>query len=826
MLDTARALAEATRHHQSGQLAEAEPIYRRILAIEPNNFHALHQLGMLELQTRRFESAVGLISRAIGIHGAQPAFHVNLGEAFRHLQKLDEAASCYRRAIAIAPNLAPAHAALGGVLHAQGKLTEAANELTDAMRLNPQDDFARARLGQVLSDQGKASEAEACFRRVLLTQSESAQAHFNLGGALQSQGRMDEAVTSYRTALARDPNFADAHNNLGAIYKSQKRLAEAVVEYQAALALRPDYAIARFNLGTVYAEQGKHPAAMAEYEAALCADPNMLQAKAALAMQLQRHGRPDEAWAMIQDVLQRDPGNAAAHVDAGNILHSRGQALEAIDEYQAALRIDPNYAYAYSNIAATLSEQGMRDEAIAYSTRALEIDPEFAIARGNLAVALQAVGRIDEAMAHHRRAVAQKPDDAGLGSNLLYLLNYDSAYDAATVFAEHRAWGARIADLITAQAPPHCNNRSPNRRLRVGYVSSHFMAHAVNFFIEPILRTHHHDAFEVFCYSNVGQPDATTERLQSYADHWRNIMGVSDQDASEMVRDDRIDILVDLAGHIGGTRLVAFAHKPAPVQVTYIGYQNTTGMLAMDYRLTDDYADPPGTTEQFHTEKLVRLSRSFFCYLPSDYAPPVCPSPALANGFVTFGSFNNFTKVMPPVLEAWGRILLAVPRSRLILLADMAPSLKSYLISTFEGHGVSAERLELANRRPREGYLELIQQADIALDPFPFNGHTTTCDALWQGVAVVTLSGTTYVSRFGGSGLATLGLGELIAHTADEYVQIAVGLGNDVNRLRDYRGTLRQRMSGSPLLVFEGFTRNLETAYRKMWVDWCERKTP
>ncbi len=823
MTDTARALAEGTRHHQAGQLAEAERIYLQILAVEPHNSHTLHQLGMLQLQVRHFDAAVELIAKAISADGAQPAFHANLGEAFRHLGKLDDAAACYRRALAMAPGLAPAHSALGGVLHGQGRLAEAVAALTEALRLNPQDDYARARLGQVLLDQNKPSEAEACFRRVLLTQPELALAHFNLGGALQSQGRQEEAASSYRAALALDPNYADAHNNLGAVFKAQDRLEEAVAEYRAAVQCKPGYAIAHYNLGAAYADQGQNAAAIAEYEAALRADPNTVQARSALATQLQRRGRLEEAWAMLQEVLRCNPENAAAHVDAGNILHAQGSALAAIDEYQEAIRIDPSYAYAYSNIGATLNEQGMRDEAIAYCSRALELDTNFAIARGNLAVGLQAVGRIEEAMVHHRRAVELKPDDAGLHSNLLYLLNYDPAYDPATIFAEHRAWGSRHADPLTAQASPHANDRTPDRRLRVGYLSSQFMAHAVSFFVEPILLCHDHDAFEVVCYSNVGQEDATTQRLRSYADVWRSIVGLSDLEASDLVRQDRIDILVDLVGHIGGTRLLVFAHKPAPVQVTYIGYQNTTGMLAMDYRLTDDYADPPGMTDQFHTEKLVPLPKSFFCYMPSENAPAVCPPPVLQNGFVTFGSFNNFTKVTPQVLEAWARILLRVPDSRLILLADMAATLKSYLISTLEGHGVRRDRLELANRRPREGYLELIQGVDIALDPFPFNGHTTTCDALWQGVPVVNLSGGSYVSRFGGSGLATLGLNDLIAHDVQHYIQIAVGLASDSSRLQHLRATLRERMAASPLLDFTGFTRNLEAAYRRMWIDWCTR---
>jgi predicted O-linked N-acetylglucosamine transferase (SPINDLY family) len=389
------------------------------------------------------------------------------------------------------------------------------------------------------------------------------------------------------------------------------------------------------------------------------------------------------------------------------------------------------------------------------------------------------------------------------------------------VFAEHRQWGRLHADALTAAAGPHSNDRTPDRRLRIGYVSGHFFGHAVNFFSEPILASHDHRQCEVYCYSNSAHADETTARLRTYAQQWREIHALDDEQAAELVRQDQVDILVDLAGHIGGNRLLVFARKPAPIQVTYIGYQNTTGMAAMDYRLTDEWADPPGMSEAYYTEKLVRLPRSFFCYRPSPEAPAVSPLPALSNGFVTFGSFNNFAKVTPEVLSAWGALLQAVPQSRLVILAHAVRSLGEYLARAFERQGISAERVTLADRCSRGEYLEWIRRVDIALDPFPFNGHTTTCDALWQGVPVVTLAGRTYASRFGSSAHVNLDLRDLIAQSPEQYVEIATRLAGDVGRLSELRATLRERMAGSPLLDFAGFTRHLEAAYRQMWQRWC-----
>ena len=309
--------------------------------------------------------------------------------------------------------------------------------------------------------------------------------------------------------------------------------------------------------------------------------------------------------------------------------------------------------------------------------------------------------------------------------------------------------------------------------------------------------------------------------MKSYADHWRDIATLSDAQVAKLVRKDRIDILVDLAGHIGGNRLLVFAHKPAPVQMTYIGYQATTGLAAMDYRLTDEWSDPPGVTDAFHTETLLRLPRCFFCYQPSPDAPPIIELPRADNGYITFGSFNAFGKVTPEVLATWATLLAEVPNAKLTILADAAPSQQAYLNDIFQREGIDAQRITLANRRPRAEYLELIQQADIALDPFPFNGHTTTCDCLWQGVPVVALAGNHYASRFGSSAHQHVELQDLVAQTPQQYVETAARLAADVGRLAKLRQELRPRMAASPLVDYVGFTRNLEAAYRQAWQDWC-----
>jgi predicted O-linked N-acetylglucosamine transferase (SPINDLY family) len=819
-LSIADAITQGMRLHQAGQLADAERIYRQVLAVEPNNAHVLHLLGTLALQVGQYAAAAELIGQAIRIDRSQAAFHANLGEVLRQQQQPAEAIASYQRAIKLQPDLAHAHAMIGSLEHARGNLVEAAKALREALRWRPDDAAARTRLGLVLLDQRQLPESEACFRRALRSDPNAADAQFGLGCVLQSQGKIEEAIAAYRAVVALDARHADAHTNLAVLLQQQKSYDQSGEHFRAALELAPQRASAHLNLGTNHQQLDRLAEAEACYRMALSLDPNEAAAHSALSSVLLRQGKLDDAVAAGDEAVRLAPESVAAHLNRAAAL----QAVRKLELSRAALeqvlRLEPQNVDALSNIGMIANEMGRRDEAIDYCRQALAIDPQAALPYNTIAVARMNLGQMDEAIAHARQASALSPAASPHHSNLLYMLNYHPGISPDEVFAEHRRWATTYADPLTAQATPHSNDRTPERRLRIGYVSAHFQAHAVNFFTEPILVSHDHQRFEVFCYANVDQPDETTERLKGYADHWRDVAYLSDEQAAALIRQDAIDILIDLTGHIGGNRLLVFARKPAPIQVTYIGYQNTTGMQAMDYRLTDDWSDPPGT-DAHYTEKLVRLPRAFFCYQPSPDAPEVVPPPALDRGFVTFGSFNAFPKITPQVLETWAEILQALPDSRLVILGNVTPSLLEHIHDSFARRGIVPQRLTLADRRPRPEYLKLINTVDIALDPFPFNGHTTTCDSLWQGVPVVTLAGQNYVSRFGSSAHNQLSLLDLVAKDPREYVSIATGLASDQSRLQELRASLRDRMKQSPLLDFAGFTRNLEATYQTMWRNWC-----
>jgi predicted O-linked N-acetylglucosamine transferase (SPINDLY family) len=539
------------------------------------------------------------------------------------------------------------------------------------------------------------------------------------------------------------------------------------------------------------------------------------------ALEHHRVGQLREAEAIYRQIIKAEPQHADAWHLLGVVAHQLGHSDIAIQLIGRAIALSGNQAMFHYNLGEAYRVSGKLGEAIESYRQALRIDPTDPKASNNVAGLLRSLGRAAEAVDGFRRAVELQPKQVEVHSNLLYTLNFDSAYDPPAVFAEHLAWAARHAEPLTALAAPHANDRTPGRRLRIGYVSAHFRHHAVNFFTEPVLAAHDHHDFEIFCYSANLFDDAVTQRLKAHADHWRDIRDTSDEQVANTVRQDRIDILVDLAGHIDGNRLLVFARKPAPIQVTYLGYQNTTGMSAMDYRLTDERADPPGMSEMFYTEKLIRLPRSFFCYRPPDTAPPVTSLPASASGRVTFGSFNNFAKVGSAVLAAWWNILKRVPRSRLLVLAYGAAEVARQLHASARAAGIEPDRLEVFDQRPLGEYLQLIQQAAIGLDPFPFTGHTTTCDSVWMGVPVVMLRGNTYASRFGGSVLVNVGLEHLITDNVEQYVDTAVELAGDLNALAHMRRELRPRMADSALLDFQGFTRNVEQAYRQMWLAWC-----
>jgi predicted O-linked N-acetylglucosamine transferase (SPINDLY family) len=674
-----------------------------------------------------------------------------------------------------------------------------------------------------LQHAGRLQEAEHLCRQILQAEPAHAEA-LHLSGLLAHQRGQHKAALAYlRQALALKPAADSIHANLGMVYRSLGQKEDAAACYREALRLRPDLPQAHNNLGNVLREQGKLPEAVDSFRRALQLRPDFPEAHSNLGAALRELGRPDEAIACFQAALRLRPDHAPAYNNLGNALRELGRLDDAVASFREALRLRPDYPQAHNNLGSTYRDRGDWDEAVASFRQALRLRPDYADAYSNLGNMLQEQGDLEEAIRCYREGLRLQPDHAFAHSNLLFCLGNSERITPEEMLAEHRRWGDRHGNLA-GPLPPHVNERIPGRRLRIGYVSPDFRSHAVMRFVEPIL-THHDPAqVEVFCYPDGPIDDDVSRRLRALAHSWRPIYGLSDTQVAQQSRADCIDILVDLAGHTSNHRLRAFAHKPAPIQVTYLGHPYTTGLAAMDYRLTDAVLEPPGTPS-YNTEELVRLLPGFCCFMPSLEAPEVNSLPALQNGHVTFGSMHRLSKLNAAVLDLWCRLLHAVPSSRLLVVRNtLVGAGRDRLIRELTHRGIPAERFELRHKLGpgRHSHLGIYADVDVLLDAFPWGAHTTACEALWLGVPVLTLYGDRAAGRMAASILSRLELDEWVARTQDEFVEQGARLTEDQGRLAELRAGLRERMRAR---MCDGklFTSELENAYRQMWCRWCVR---
>jgi predicted O-linked N-acetylglucosamine transferase (SPINDLY family) len=586
--------------------------------------------------------------------------------------------------------------------------------------------------------------------------------------------------------------------------------------------LAPHHSDAWHLLGLVSRETGNHDFAIECIERALQLNPDNPAAHNNLGILLKNQGKLHEAVACYAQALRLKPDFVPACNNLGNAWHLLGRLDAAIASCRQAIQIDPTFADAYVNLGNALKDQGKPDEAAASYEQALVMNRGLAVAYSNLGHVLKDRGQLDEAIAHYRRAIELRPDVATYHSNLAYTLNFHPGFEARAILEEHQRWNQRHADPLANHIEVHTHDRSPDRRLRVGYLSPDFRSHSVGRFMLPLLQAHNHTRVEVFCYSCVRTPDEYTANCQACADTWRNVSNFSDEQIAQCVRRDKIDILVDLTMHMADNRLLVFARKPAPVQVTYLAYCGTTGLTTIDYRLTDWHLDPSERDTSCYSEQSIRLPETYWCYRPVAAAPEVSSSPFSRTGVVTFGSLNNFCKVSQPTLAAWMRLLNSVPKSRLILHTRQGAH-REELLTLFERQGIARQRVTLIDWQNVAGYFRLYEQIDLGLDPFPYGGGTTTCDALWMGVPVVSFAGRTAVSRGGLSILSNLGLADLVAFDVEGYVETAARLAADLPRLRELRDHLRDRMRASALMDEPQFARSIETAYRDMWQRWCAK---
>jgi protein O-GlcNAc transferase len=643
---------------------------------------------------------------------------------------------------------------------------------------------------------------------------------FQSGLAHHNAGRLGEAEGVYRRVLGERPDHADALHMLGVVAAQVGRMEAATELISRAVGVSPSIAEYHLNLCKVLISRGIKERAIEEALEATRLEPGLAFAHCLLGVALAGVGKMDEAIAAVRRSIQINPADAEAHNALGSFLPQKGEFEEAISCFRAAIQLNPANGEYHRNLGLALGETGRSDEAIAALERAITLQPKSAAAYGNLGTRLLHTGRVDEAIALLSRAVELNPRDAVVGSNLVFAAQFHPGLDGAARLRLAREWADRHENPAARFRPAgYRNERSADRRLRVGFVSGDFRRHAVGIFMMPLLEHHDRGAVEMVCYSNSHISDDLTERLKSGADGWRDIRLMSDEQAAFLVENDGIDILVDLSMHTALNRLTLFARKPAPVQATYLAYPGTTGMEAIDYRITDPFLDPAGSGDGEYSEKSIWLPETYWCYSRLGDVAVRTELPA-RRGFATFGCLNNFAKVNDKALELWAGILREVAGSRLVLHAHEGVH-RERARRVMDGFGVDAGRVSFQEYLPLERYLEAYHEIDIVLDPFPFSGGTTTCDALWMGAPVVTLRGASAISRGGASILNNVGLGRLVAGSGEEYRRIAVELGEDLEGLENLRGTLRERMVSSPLMDGGRFARNMEKVFREMWNNAC-----
>jgi predicted O-linked N-acetylglucosamine transferase (SPINDLY family) len=608
--------------------------------------------------------------------------------------------------------------------------------------------------------------------------------------ALTQTGRLAEATELVARVCKKEPGNAEAWFMHGTLLGNAGHFGEAADCLRQAITLQPGNALGHFNLGNSLAALGQFEKAAAAYSRAQKLAPGRAEIAQALARMEIKCGRFREAEQQYTQYLTSNPGDADALGNLGSCYFHLGDLQAAVDCYQKALKIK--------------QEPGWLD---------------------GLGAALCQQGRVMEALHTQREAARLKPADPRIRSNLLLTLNYQTDISAADFLREHRNWQTSLT-INTAKVGSYNNKPEPERPLKIGYVSPDFRTHSVAYFIEPLFGHHDRRMFELYAYACAPHRDTTTDRLESMVKQWRDISMLNDRQAAAQINADHIDILVDLSGHTAGNRLPIFSLKPAPVQITYLGYPATTGLTTMDYRMTSTFADPEGQ-EQFYTESLIRLPETFLCYTPPKGSPEIGLPPFNNKGYITFGSFNNLAKINEDVINAWVNILQKSPNSRLLIknpsLGD--PDTAQRYLSQFESLGIEADRLDLRGLAPTiTMHLNTYNDIDIALDTFPYNGTTTTCEALWMGVPVIAVAGQKHASRVSANLLSVLGLDDLIASDVPDYTNKALELSQNTEQLQSLRISMRERMNSSPLCNPPEFTHTVEAAYRKTWQTWCSEQ--
>jgi len=671
---------------------------------------------------------------------------------------------------------------------------------------------------------GQLNVAESICRQILQAAPDDGDAWHGLGIIAAHQGHYDSAATYLEQAITLHPNLAIYYNSLGNVYWYQGQLSQAATVYRQALALQPNYAEAYNGLGNVLSDQGQLAEAEHCYRQAVSVNPSYAQAYNGLGNVLKAQTRWREAITSYRQALTGWPAYAEAWNNLGSVLGEVEEWEEALNCCTRALVLQPNYAKAHNNLGNLWRKQFRFTEALAHYQQALTLSPQFAEAYSNLGNIWRDMGLVESAITCYRQALQLKPL-VPIFSHLLFALLYNTE-DLEERQPEYRAFDKFCQTLVPApyQHDQHAwlTRRRGQSRLNIAYLTADLRRHSVAYFMESILAHHDHEQFQIWVYYDYAKEDEVTQRLRGYVDQWVNCKHLSHAALSERIHEDGIDILVEVMGHTGEHRLLVLAQQPAPIQMSYLGYSDTTGLSRIQYRLTDGYVEPLGAADEYSAEQLVRLPRSYFAYCPPASSPPVSPPPMLSKGYITFGSFNYLPKLSPRLLTVWARLLEALPTAHLLIKTNTRQLLSEAMIreqvlTRLQSSGLDLSRVTLADcAETTTEHLRWYGEIDIALDTYPYHGATTTCEALWMGVPVVTWAGRTHAGRMGLSILAAAGLPELIGSNEEDYLKIAWWLARNGGYLQELRQTLRERLTQSLLMDGLGLTREIEQVYRRV----------
>ncbi|KWE51766.1 hypothetical protein WL76_17800 [Burkholderia ubonensis] len=815
MNDIHDTLQSALAHHQAGRLAEAKALYDAILTAQPGQPDALHFLGLLACQLKQYDAGIMLMQRSL-VERPDASYFNNLGNMLRECGRLDDAIAHYRRAVALRPDYPEAHNNLGNALRDARDPAAAMASCARAIELRP--DYAQAynNLGNALHDLGEHEAAAASYGKAVAHDPQYAQAYNNLGNALRAQEKHDAAADAYRHAIALQPGFRVAHQGLSAALLAAGDPLGAIEH--ALEGLEPADADAHCVLARLQQRMSDFGKAAELFEQAIAIDPEHARAWAWLGELRSQQGEFGQAVQLCRRAIELDPELADAYNFLGFAYHNLNMFAASELSHRHAVDLNPDDADAHHNLAAVLFRLDKLDEATKHYeiARELGIDPlRIQMTLGDI---LWAKGDLAGAMDAFRAAI--RYDLHRAYSRMMFNMTTSPAFTPEQWVAEARSYGEHLA----RDAKPFEHDRgqrvaqAQGRPLRVGFVSGDLRQHPVGIFLESVLARIDRSRIEPHAYVTFVAEDDVTARLKPSFASWKKVTGLAREQAAEVIRDDGIDILIDMAGHTNWSGLPIFAHKPAPVQASWLGFFATTGCRAIDYFIGDAHTLPADEAHHF-VEKPWRLPDSWLCFTPPPYDVAVGALPMVANGGVTFGCFGKLSKISDAVVALWSRILHALPDARLLLKAHELGSgdQNQTTLDRFARHGIGADRLILEGGSPRAEYFGAYNRIDIALSPFPYPGGTTSAEALWMGVPVLGMKGSRFVTHICESLLHAAGMAEWIADDEAAYLAKAVAFARDRDRLATLRETLRERTLASPLCDAARFARNLEDALHGMW---------